>query len=253
MFTFLKNVPMQVYSIILIILGTILGALSAFKDNKTITELLLKNESWSKTMDNKVEENVQLSQQIIATSKSLENISSENAKILEENSQINGYIEKIVGKIETITKKTEEISTRTSGLTENINTNSEAIKFFNSVDFSYLNRIFPIGFTVFRQNKLFEDFKKTYGDKRFYEQFDIKIIQNGLGKFSIDMSNIRFMPSQIQMIGGTIGRNDFNPHNYETLQFLSGVEIVPNMTCAVLMINDGYEYTFAVGWVYNDR
>ncbi|WP_282079580.1 hypothetical protein [Aquimarina algiphila] len=127
-------------------------------------------------------------------------------------------------------------------------------EYFNSIDFNYLeDRAFPRGFTVFRQRKNEIIFKKIYGKRLYFDQYDVKIIQTSKDKFSVEIYNIKMSSPQVGITGGTITRDKINPKEYNSLQLLNPVEQVPNMVMALCMIEAGDIYTFAVGLTPLDR
>jgi len=248
----LNNIPWGAISLVLIVLGTIAGGYSSYKDNNTITGLLEQNKEWSKAMDNKIEENSKLTEEIKSISDSIELVSIENKQILKENIQINKNIGNIVKDIKDISKRTEEISKKTGELTENINENSEALKFFNSNNYSYLEKYFPIGYRVIRQNETGRDFIKTYGKVLEYDYFEIHLRELGNNELRYVIKNNRFLENnrvvneagESGKIEGTIDAN-----NYTTRWILLEFEFLKDHYLCLLLIDGGYEFTYAVGQV----
>lgn len=239
------KVPWQTISLSLIIGGTVAGAIGTFKDNKTIQSLLNENRELTK-------EGVDLSKEIKNVSESLAEISKENSDILENNAKINSNVESLANEIKGLSKKTQLISENTNVLATNINNNSEAIKFFNSKNYSYLREYFPIGFIVKRQNESGNHFIKSYGYTLDYESFDIEISRLSGKRLKYNLKNNVFLEKNkvifktLSAEGGVQGEID---EDYNTIWKLLNLETIEGYVLGLFLINDGHEFTYAVGQV----
>ena len=241
-----RKLTMEIAALIFILVGTALGAIATMNTNKVSKNLITDNQ-------NLIRENNELTKKVIKISDNIKIISNENKRIIEENKELSEGLDVITREIKEIAGKTEFISEKNLLLVSKINNNTEAVKFFNSYNYSYLKMYFPIGFIVKRQNPDGEDFIKAYGNSIDYEKYDIKIFKNFLGRFRFKMENHRFLDDNDAIMIGGIIEGDIDPKAYKTLQIINPVETIPGFSLALFMINDGYEFTYAVGQTPNIR
>lgn len=245
---FFKNFPFQVFSIVFIVVGTILGAIGVYRDNKIITGLLEDNKKWGRVMDDKVEENSRLSQQILDVSADVKSISDENI-------QISRDVDSLVNDIKFISNNSRDMIVNTTKLTDNINENTESIKFFYSNNYSYLEKYFPIGYMVKRQNKSGRHFVRRFGKSLEYDSFEINLYEKGEDELHYVMTNHRFLENNEAVFGAMENgkvEGDIDRRNYKTLWILvGGFEIIEGYKLSLLLIDDDSEYTYAIGNVPN--
>ncbi len=170
-------------------------------------------------------------------------INKKEAKVLEEKNA------SLLSENNNLGKELKIKSQENIALSKRISKSIEAVNYFNTIDFSYLKKDFPYGYTVVRQNKDFDDFIKVYGEKRGYEYYGSEIYYDKEQKTHL----IKFSGFKIEIMGGSMSGGEMavglNTNNYKDFQLLIPEQPLFDVNWVVLMIDDGHKYTYAIGFV----
>lgn len=180
----------------------------------------------------------------------------DNEKLEKEKKEQSDKINELLKENNEIASRNEKLNEENKNLSMKLTSFSEELLYFNQIDFSYLENVaFPNGFTVFKQINEEQIFKKVYGKRLFFEQYDVKIIETSKGNFSAYMYNMRILPHQegsIQMTAkgenASVTKTMLDVKSFDSRQVIIGIPLIKGMVLALVMLNSEEGYTFAVGW-----
>ncbi|MEN3324781.1 hypothetical protein VP395_13660 [Mariniflexile soesokkakense] len=231
---------------LIIFIGALFAASQANNDKKEIASkqeeiniIVKRNETLSSNI-------LDLTNQLSRITKEVKHISLENSEISKVNFDLSKENIDLSKEIKDISDNIKDLSNENLKNTEEIKDYSNSEKFFRERDFSFLNKLFPDGCIINRQNFSGKNFSKsTISNSPIIEdiQSHIKVAKG----YSELVNTYESKLNNGGVISSVEMNTSINLSYYGKLQKLQGHRIGNSCQYFVIIDVDEYGYTFAVG------